>query len=429
MNAALEIVLALLLSTSSGLQLDVEALADRLANADVVVLGEEHDNVSGHDMQGRIFKALAERRPDIVLATEMFERDVQGVLDDYLAGRIDEKVMLKNARPWRDYKRFYRPMVELARERGFDVIAANAPTKEMRTLAFKGADKLKPSRWHASVSEAPKDRYWKLFQEAMADHAGVGSEDSIYGVYKSQCMKDDTMAESIVEYLDARPYRRPLVVFLCGKFHSEYGLGTVSRILKRRPLTRIEVCTMVSAEDPTEIKGKEYRDRAHYIFAVPAEPEKEKKTPSAKAKKDSESEDAGGKIDKSDVVSIVAPSSQPTSRGVPTSGPTTQASSGKGAGSKPKPPVDPDARPALGFMPQYENEEDGVAIATVVEGGPLEAAGLQDGDLITAIGKAKLIDLEDYMNAMEELRPGQKVKVTYKRNGKLTKVDVTVGSR
>ena len=41
------------------------------------------------------------RRQDIVLSMEMFERDVQGVLDDYLRGRIDEESFLDLAFPLR----------------------------------------------------------------------------------------------------------------------------------------------------------------------------------------------------------------------------------------------------------------------------------------------------------------------------------------
>ena len=37
-------------------------------------------------------------------------RDVQGVLDDYLAGRIDEAEFLSGSRPWQNYRTGYRPL-------------------------------------------------------------------------------------------------------------------------------------------------------------------------------------------------------------------------------------------------------------------------------------------------------------------------------
>ena len=41
------------------------------------------------------WKLLADRRPDFVISMEMFERDVQGVVNDYLRGRIDEAAFSK----------------------------------------------------------------------------------------------------------------------------------------------------------------------------------------------------------------------------------------------------------------------------------------------------------------------------------------------
>ena len=55
-----------------------------------------------------------ERRP-VALSLEMFERDVQTVLDEYLAGLISERHFLLSSRPWKNYETDYRPLVEYAR--------------------------------------------------------------------------------------------------------------------------------------------------------------------------------------------------------------------------------------------------------------------------------------------------------------------------
>ena len=112
-------------------------LADELAMRDVVYFGELHDNVAGHQVYAQLAKLLADRRPDFVLSMEMFERDVQGVVNDYLRGRIDEAAFLRHSRPWKEYARDYRPLVELTRERKLDVIAGNLP----RPVAGKVASK------------------------------------------------------------------------------------------------------------------------------------------------------------------------------------------------------------------------------------------------------------------------------------------------
>ena len=53
------------------------AICDELAENDVVFLGEEHDNRVGHRLHHRIIELLHERRPNLVISMEMFERDVQ----------------------------------------------------------------------------------------------------------------------------------------------------------------------------------------------------------------------------------------------------------------------------------------------------------------------------------------------------------------
>ena len=52
--------------------------------------------------------------------------------------------------------------------------------------------------------------------------------------YLAQCIKDETMAESIV---DARlaSARDAIVVHFDGAFHSDYSQGTVARVKRRQP--------------------------------------------------------------------------------------------------------------------------------------------------------------------------------------------------
>ena len=81
---------------------------------DVILLGETHYDAIAHKLQEIIFARLSAARP-VVLSLEMFETDVQHVLDEYLNGLTREQDLLNDARPWANYKAAYRPMVELAK--------------------------------------------------------------------------------------------------------------------------------------------------------------------------------------------------------------------------------------------------------------------------------------------------------------------------
>ena len=64
--------------------IDFETLASRLAAADLVFVGEQHNDPATHRMELAILEGIARRRDSVVLALEMWERDVQPLLDAYL---------------------------------------------------------------------------------------------------------------------------------------------------------------------------------------------------------------------------------------------------------------------------------------------------------------------------------------------------------
>src|SRR4030043_783076 len=109
---------------------------DILMDHTVIFIGEEHESRVSHNAELTILKGLAERDPNLVLALEMFERDVQDVLDAYLKGKISEKKFLKQSRPWPNYLEDYRPLIEFAKKKGMPVIAANIPRRAAAAVSM-----------------------------------------------------------------------------------------------------------------------------------------------------------------------------------------------------------------------------------------------------------------------------------------------------
>jgi uncharacterized iron-regulated protein len=254
-----------LIHSRTGNELTLAQVADELATRDVVYFGELHDNVAGHQVYAKLAKLLADRRPDFVLSMEMFERDVQGVVNDYLHGRIDEATFLRYSRPWKNYARDYRPLLELTRQWKRDVIAGNLP----RPVAAKVASKegsLSP--FLPRVTTAPLDRYWELFSETMRGHPGA--EGALERMYRAQCAKDDSMAEAIADYLATNPHRQPLVIHCNGNFHSDYGLGTATRLAQRAHLAQVAIISMIAVADVATADVTNDRKKAHYLLIVPA---------------------------------------------------------------------------------------------------------------------------------------------------------------
>ncbi len=70
-----------------------------------------------------------------------------------------------------------------------------------------------------------------------------------------------------------------------------------------------------------------------------------------------------------------------------------------------------------GTIPEYATEIEGLLLGGVMEGGPAEKAGLRKGDVIVEFGGAAILTIYDYMGALEAVRIGEPVTVTFLRDG------------
>ena len=252
----------------------------RLARADVVIFGEQHDDREAHRAQLDLLDALGGTGRPVVLSLEMIERDVQPVLEHYLAGRIPEPEFLARSRPWSNYGSDYRPLVELARARGWRVVAANVPRPIASAVARRGLaaiDSLAPAeRGHAAAAiDCPADDYKTRFLEQMRSHspgpgASASAGDTLPAAmaerfYLAQCVKDETMAESIVQALRDGP-RGAIVYHVTGAFHSDYHQGIVPRILRRLSGSDVVVVVGVPVADPRTAPIAPQSGRADFVI-------------------------------------------------------------------------------------------------------------------------------------------------------------------
>ncbi|MDB5253049.1 MAG: family metallo-hydrolase [Flaviaesturariibacter sp.] len=78
----------------------------------------------------------------------------------------------------------------------------------------------------------------------------------------------------------------------------------------------------------------------------------------------------------------------------------------------------------LGIMPDYTFDGNGVRVDGISDGRPAQKAGLQTGDVITALGDQKVSSVESYMQALGKFKKGDRTMVTYTRNNKMATVSV-----
>ncbi|HKI34572.1 MAG TPA: M28 family peptidase [Gemmataceae bacterium] len=78
-------------------------------------------------------------------------------------------------------------------------------------------------------------------------------------------------------------------------------------------------------------------------------------------------------------------------------------------------------RPAgarFGIVPDFNDDKAGALVRSVREGTPADAAGLREGDRITAVNGQAVKDVRTFAAMVRELRDGDKVELTFVRDGK-----------
>lgn len=261
--------------TGAGEAATLEQVVEAARQAEVTFLGETHDDAIAHALQLEIYTQLQARGP-VSLAMEMFERDVQTVVDEYLAGLITEEQFLAASRPWKNYKTDYRPLVEMAKARALPVVAANAPRRYVNRVSRMGAESLQvlgpearallaPLPYRAA-SAAYAERFFAVMKNVPPP---PGPPRNPQWGLEAQSLWDATMAHSLAEARRRRPAQR--IVHLNGSFHTEFREGIVTHLEHYSPGTRSVVVTMHPKADYATAKLDKQQPDDFVIFtAAPA---------------------------------------------------------------------------------------------------------------------------------------------------------------
>ncbi|MFM4941154.1 ChaN family lipoprotein [Aeromonas enteropelogenes] len=233
--------------------LTLEQAIARVADADIILVGELHTHPAIHLLQSRLLAGLndsaAQTGRQLTLSMEQFSRADQATLDAYLAGRIGEAVLIREGHAWPNYQSNYRPLVEFAKTHRLPVIAANAPKPLVSCVGQEGPewlDKLPANRRSQLARELTlgSDAYRQKFMTSMHH----GDADSNARRFAAQTSWDDTMAESMVDYLASHPGRQ--IMHIAGNFHVEGGLGLASRIASRNPALKVALIVPQTSDTP-----------------------------------------------------------------------------------------------------------------------------------------------------------------------------------
>ena len=264
----------------SGQAVTLDEVIAAAAGADVVVIGENHGHPAGLGAAAAIWAGVLEQAPKAALAMEFFERDEQSHVDDYLTGVTDEGAFKKaTGRSESNYPAGHRAMVEAARTKGRPVMAANAPRQYVRLARLKGYEYLgtltaEQRRLFRIPDQVPTGRYRDDFNKIMMGMGGHEEEGKpakpvtitpekmaeLDATFRSQSMWDWTMAESIVRACEGG---NGPVVHVVGRFHEDFGGGTIQAVQHLRP--GVKIVTVSFVDKARTALADEDKGRADFV--------------------------------------------------------------------------------------------------------------------------------------------------------------------
>lgn len=213
-----------------------EVLA-RAAVGQAVLLGEIHDRACDHRWQMHVCAGLLGHRADIVIGFEMFPASLNPVLEDWVAGGLEEEVFAERAE-WEDVWGFdielYMPLFRFARDNGIEMIGLNCRrglVREVGRLGWEGipdADRegLTPP---APASSAHRQYLFDITGGNRPGREALSAADPAFDRFvRAQQTWDRAFACRLAER-HRRP-DAPLVVGIIGRGHLEFGGGTPAQL-------------------------------------------------------------------------------------------------------------------------------------------------------------------------------------------------------
>lgn len=234
-----------------------------LADADVILFGEYHDNPIAHWMELEVAEALG----SYDLGLEMFETDDQEALDRFMLNEITSEELDSLAGGlWPNFDTDYLPLLQQARRLDARVTATNSPRAYARMVFQRGLVVLQslPAEDLANLPPlpVPYDADLPAYRAMVTPSQGMGHEGENFP--KAQAIKDATMAWFIAKNVrTGRPF-----LHLNGSYHSDDFEGIGWYLRQYKPQLKVATITTLEQSSVDELVPESV-GKADYTLLVP----------------------------------------------------------------------------------------------------------------------------------------------------------------
>jgi uncharacterized iron-regulated protein len=233
---------------NTGKSITYDEVVARARASQVIVVGEQHDQASHHEVQRRIVTTLAAPSAKIVVGLEMLTWEKQATLDRFNTGELDADAFAAAVdwqKAWGFTFDLYRPILVDGREAGATFKALNAPRELVRAVRKKGIDGLSPDEVRALPDLDLGDLEHRAWFKGIFAGGGHPMKDAdVDAFYTAQVVWDESMADRAAQALtDGATH----VVVLAGAGHVARGRGIPQRVERR--VTSAKVMSIVPLTD------------------------------------------------------------------------------------------------------------------------------------------------------------------------------------
>jgi len=247
--------------------IDESKLLARTNTANVLLLGEIHDNPLQHELQQKLLKARIEStvhsvsRPALMpaLMMEQLDAESQPALDQALAGNDRDKILSSVTRliTFSDWQA-YQPFLAIAVDNKLPVIAANVSNQKLQPVIWRGYAAYDA----AELKRLAVEQVWNegrqnyLVTHMGGAHCGKLRDELRAGLTRSQRMRDALMVDSAVLSIDRG------VVAIVGSSHARRDIGLPLYFAARAPSARLLSLAFIEVSPGVTDPGKYEADSA-----------------------------------------------------------------------------------------------------------------------------------------------------------------------
>jgi len=276
---------AFVIYNEKGQKVTYAQMVSDLANADICLFGEQHNDPISHWMELSLIKSFyALKKEALVTGAEMWESDNQIIMDEMMVSKlIDGSAYAESSVLWSNFTTDYKPVLKFAQQNGIPFICTNIPRRYARMVFKKGIESLDLLSDQAKTYFPKLPIHFDLTQPVYAKMAAVFPTDTEFeedlkeskkkvspmmgskpsNLVKAQAIKDATMAHFILKNWAPGKF----FYHFNGEFHSANFTSIMYYLKYYNPSVRVKTVSVIKQSEVFPLE--EGNSRASYNIIVP----------------------------------------------------------------------------------------------------------------------------------------------------------------